>query len=383
MQYRKFGKLDFEVSALGFGAMRLPTREGNVDEPEAAMMLYYAIDHGVNYVDTAYPYHKGQSEVFIGKALKEGSYRDKVKLATKMPSWLVNEAADFDRYLNEQLDRLQTDHIDFYLLHTLNKKWWPKLRKLGVLNWAEKAIADGRIGCLGFSFHDKYPIFEEIVDEYDWTFCQIQYNYMDIENQAGVKGLKYAASKGLTVVIMEPILGGMLVNPPQPIQDLWDTAEKKRRPADWALQWLWNQPEVAVVLSGMSTMKQVEENIASAEVSGINTLTEAEMALVDQVREKYRELSPIPCTRCEYCMPCPSGVNIPRNFEIYNQGVMYDKPDGAPRRYGSVPENERASACIQCRECEEKCPQSILISEWMPVVHEVLGEGKPYRLDFR
>ncbi len=188
MQYRKFEKLDFEVSALGFGAMRLPTTGEQIDESEAARMLHDAIDHGVNYVDTAYPYHKGQSEVLVGKALK-GAYRNKVKLATKLPSWLVKEAADFDRYFNEQLERLQTEHIDFYLLHTLNEKWWSNLKELGVFEWAEKKIVEGRIGYLGFSFHDKYPVFEEIVDAYDWTFCQIQYNYIDIENQAGTKGL--------------------------------------------------------------------------------------------------------------------------------------------------------------------------------------------------
>jgi len=387
MQYRQFGKVDFEVSALGFGAMRLPTKEGHVDEPEATRMLSYAIEHGVNYVDTAYGYHDGQSELWLGKALKNHD-RETVKLATKLPSWLVKEATDFDKYFNEQLKRLQTDHIDFYLLHTLNDKFWPNLHKLGVLEWAENAIKEGRIGYLGFSFHDKYPVFEEIVNAYDWTFCQIQHNYMDIENQAGTKGLKLAASKGLAVVIMEPLLGGRLVNPPQPIQALWDTAEKKRTATDWALQWLWNQPEVSVVLSGMSAMEHVQENVAYADVSGIKTLTAKELILFDQVREKYQGLSPIPCTTCGYCLPCPNGVNIPRNFGVYNQGMMYDKPAWARAEYvwmetaykrGMDPQDQRAIACTQCQVCEEKCPQNIPISQWMPVVNEVLGEGKPYR----
>jgi len=380
MQYRQFGKLDWEVSALGFGCMRLPTKgqHEDIDEPEATRMLRYAIDRGLNYVDTAYPYHGGNSEWFVGRALQDG-YREKVRLATKMPCWKVEVAEDFDKYLNEQLAKLQTDHLDFYLLHSLNEKSWHKMRDLGVLKWAERAIADGRIGYLGFSFHDKYEVFQEIIDAYDgWTFCQIQYNYMDVENQAGARGLKYAASKGLAVVIMEPILGGRLVDPPQPIQDLWNTAPKQRTPADWALQWLWNQPEVSVVLSGMSTMKQVEENVASADVSGINTLTAEELALIERVREKYGELCPIPCTQCGYCMPCPNGVDIPRNLEAYNHGVMYDKPDFARQSYTWIPEEARANACIQCRECEELCPQSILISEWMPRVHAVLGEGQPY-----
>lgn len=341
-------------------------------------MLYYAIDHGVNYLDTAYPYHGGNSEKFLGRMLK-GGYREKVRLATKLPSWLIESPKDFDRYLNEQLERLQTEHIDFYLLHGLNRERWHKLRDLDVLRWAEGAMDDGRIGHLGFSFHDDCQIFKEIIDAYDgWTFCQIQYNYMDVEEQAGTRGLKYAASKGLAVVVMEPIRGGRLVNPPPPIQELWDSAPKKRTPADWALQWVWNHPEVSVVLSGMSTMDQVKENIASAEASGPNTLTEEELALIAQVREKYRELCPIPCTKCEYCMPCPNGVNIPRNFEIFNEGVMYNRIEDARRMYEGLPEEEQASACVQCRQCEELCPQQIPISEWMVRVHEVLSEGRPY-----
>jgi hypothetical protein len=360
--------------------MRLPTRgEDNkdIDEPESTRMLRHAIDAGLNYVDTAYPYHGGNSELFVGRALQDG-YRERVKLATKLPCWKVKATEDFDRYLDEQLEKLQTDHIDFYLLHALNKDSWQKMRDLEVLKRAEGALSDGRIRYLGFSFHDEYEVFEEIVDAYDWTFCQIQYNYMDIENQAGTKGLRHAAAKGLAVVIMEPLLGGKLVNPPNPIQALWDSAPAKRAPADWALQWLWNQPEVAVVLSGMSTMQHVEENIASADVAGIGTLAPNELALFDQVRKKYDELCPIPCTKCGYCMPCPNGVDIPRNFAVYNEGVMYEKPDKAREGYKWIDEEKRASACIQCRECEEKCPQSILISEWMPIVHEVLGEGQPY-----
>jgi len=382
MQYRKFGGLDWKSSALGFGCMRLPTIGGDrthIDEPEATRMLHYAIDHGVNYVDTAYPYHGGNSEWFLGRALK-GGYRDKIKLATKLPCWLVKAPEDFDKYLDEQLQKLQTDHIDFYLLHGLNAQRWPQMRDVGVLKRAEQAIADGRIRHLGFSFHDEFKVFKEILDAYDkWTFCQIQYNYMDVQNQAGTQGLQYATSKGLAVVIMEPILGGRLVDPPRPIQDLWSTAAKKRAPADWALQWLWNQPEASVVLSGMSAMDHVRENVASADVSGVSTLTGEELALVERVRDKYQELCPIPCTKCGYCIPCPNGVNIPRNFEIYNEGVMYDKPDSVRETYKMwLPENERASLCQDCDECEDKCPQSIPISEWMPRVHAVLGEGQPY-----
>jgi predicted aldo/keto reductase-like oxidoreductase len=379
MQYRRFGKLDWEVSALGFGCMRLPTENGNedIDEAEATKMLRYAIDHGVNYLDTAYPYHGGNSEPFVGSVLQDG-YREKVRLATKMPSWKIEEREDFNRYLNEQLERLQTEHIDFYLLHALGEESWHKLRDLDVTDWAEGAIEDGRIGHLGFSFHDDYEVFEEIIDAYDWTFCQIQYNYMDVDNQAGTKGLRYAASQGMAVVVMEPLLGGKLVDPPESVQEIWDQAPTTRSPVDWALQWLWHQPEVSVVLSGMSAMDHVKENVACAERSKTGILTEEELALIDRVREKYEGLCPIPCTECGYCMPCPNGVDIPRNFKIYNQGAMYEDEGWARWAYDEIPEEKRASACIACLECEDQCPQSIPISNWMVHVHEVLGEGAPY-----
>jgi predicted aldo/keto reductase-like oxidoreductase len=361
--------------------MRLPIKDGvaaNIDEPEATRIVRYAIDHGVNYLDTAYPYHGGNSELFLSRALKDG-YRDKIRLATKMPCWKVQVAEDYDRFLNEQLQKLQTAHIDFYLLHGLNQERWTKMRDLGVLAWAERAIADGRIRYLGFSFHDKYPAFQEIVDAYNWTFCQIQYNYMDIENQAGTKGLRYAASKGLAVIVMEPLLGGKLVDPPAPIQEIWDTAARKRSPADWALQWLWHQSQVSLVLSGMSTLEQVTQNIASASTSCVDVLTADELALFDRVRAKYSELSPIPCTKCEYCLPCPNNVAIPRVFGAYNEGMIYDKPDAMRKWYKQwIPAENQASACIACRECEAKCPQNIPISEWMTVVQQVLAEGKPY-----
>jgi len=381
MKYRKFGNLSWQASALGFGMMRLPIigeDTAAIDEPEATRMLHYAIDHGVNYVDTAWTYHSEQSEPFVGRALKNG-YRDKVKLATKLPVWLTKQASDFDRILNEQLRRLQTDHIDFYLLHSLSAESWRKVRDMGVLPWAEKALADGRIRYLGFSFHDDYAAFQEIVDAYDkWTFCQIQYNYMDIENQAGTRGLKYAADKGLAVVVMEPLLGGRLANPPMAIRELWDKSAVKRSPADWALQWVWDQPEVSLLLSGMTTMQHVQENLASAERSALGALTKSEQVLIAQVRDKYKELCPIPCTKCGYCMPCPSGVDIPRVFEVFNEGLMHDDPPGARVRYKLVPKEARANQCIQCQQCEEVCPQDILVSEWMPKVDEVLAQGKPY-----
>jgi predicted aldo/keto reductase-like oxidoreductase len=377
MQYRTFGKLDWKPSALGFGAMRLPTIDDDpaqIDEATATRMVRYAIDHGVNYVDTAYPYHRENSERFLGRALQDG-YRERTKLATKLPCWKVETAEDFDRFLDEQLEKLQTDHVDFYLLHSLNGRNWPKMRDLNVLRRAEGAIADGRIGYLGFSFHDKYEVFQEIIDASDlWTFCQIQYNYMDIDYQAGTKGLKYAAEKGLAVVVMEPLRGGRLTKSvPPPVQAIWGRTQAVHTPAEWALQWVWNQPEVSVVLSGMSTMQHVEENVESAGRSRPGSLTGEELALYDQVREAYKALSPIPCTDCKYCLPCPNGVNIPRVFEIYNDLMMYGDEQGAQMVYNNFLEAEaRADNCIECGECLEQCPQNIEIPDWLAKVHEVL-----------
>jgi uncharacterized protein len=384
MKYRKFGKLDWEVSALGFGAMRLPVLGDNpaagnpeIDEPEAIRMMRQAIDQGVNYLDTAYPYHGGKSEVVVGKALRDG-YRQKIRLATKMPSWFIQNYDDFDKYLNEQLQKLQTNYIDFYLLHGLNKQHWPHLRDLKVFTWAEKAIKDGRIGHLGFSFHDDLETFKQIIDGYNrWTFCQIQYNFMDIEYQAGTKGLKYAADKGLAVVIMEPLRGGQLAKEPsESIKETWDASSVKRSPADWALQWLWNQQEVSVVLSGMTTLPQVIENIASAEHSGVGLLDDKALSIIDEAREKFRKISPIPCTSCEYCMPCPNGVNIPHAFQYYNDAAMYNDPRTARFRYRQEAKEAWADNCIECLECEEKCPQEIPIADWLKKVHEYLGPRK-------
>jgi predicted aldo/keto reductase-like oxidoreductase len=376
MKYRKFGSLDWQVSALGFGAMRLPVigkDTSRIDEPEAIKMIRHAVDHGVNYVDTAYTYHEKQGERLVGKALQNG-YRQKVKLATKLPSWLVEKPEDFDRFLDEQLDKLQTDFIDFYLLHALNSTYWPKLRDWNVLKWAGDAIADGRIQHLGFSFHDEFEIFKDIVDACDlWTFCQIQYNFMDIEYQAGTKGLEYAADRGLAVVVMEPLRGGQLtLEIPETVRELWENATVRHTPADWGLQWIWNHPEVSVVLSGMSTMQQVIENLESVSRSGAGTLSEEDLILIDKVREEYRRLAPVPCTNCKYCMPCPNGVEIADILKYYNDARIYDNPRAPRFLYSTLSEDKQAGNCVECFECEEKCPQGIPISEQLKKAHALL-----------
>jgi len=382
VEYRQFGKLDWKGSVLGFGAMRLPVIDGkmaSINEEETRKMVRYAIEHGVNYIDTAFPYHEGQSERCIGRILQDG-YRDRVKLATKLPSWLIHAPDDFDRYLNKQLDRLQTERIDFYLLHGLNRTFWTHLRDMGVLRWAECAIADGRIGHLGFSFHDDFPIFKEIVDGYDyWTMCQIQYNYMDEEFQAGTRGLRYAHSKGLAVVVMEPLRAGRLARPPEKVAKVWANAPAHGTPQEWGLRWVWNHPEVTVVLSGMSTMGQVIENVAYTEHSQPSNLTADELALIERVREAYFSLNQVSCTACRYCMPCPNGVDIPRIFELYNDAIIYADSRHPKWAYsvnspGILKAENRADKCIKCDQCLEKCPQKLPIPELLEKAHAFLTE---------
>jgi predicted aldo/keto reductase-like oxidoreductase len=372
VQFRPLGETGFKPSALGFGCMRLPMKDKKVDEPAAIEILRYAIDHGVNYFDTAYPYHGGDSERVLGKALQEG-YRQKVTVADKMPIWKVKKYEDFDRLFEEQMERLQLEKIDYYLLHNIQGASWPAIRDIGAIEWLEKVRGTGRIDYLGFSFHDTVEVFKEVIDHYDgWDLCQIQYNYVCEEVQAGTEGLKYAADKGLGVVIMEPLFGGTLANPPEPIREVWDAEELD--PVDTALKWLWNKPEISVVLSGMSTLDQVKANVASADAARVGALPPKQTAAIKRAQAKYRELSPIPCTRCGYCLPCPEGVAIPENFQLYNNALMLGgNAKGLNHNlYVQKPDKMRAENCVVCRECEEKCPQSIPISEWMPKIHEAL-----------
>ncbi len=380
MNHRKIGKLDWEVSALGFGALRLPTTDGNpanIDKPEAIRMIRYAIDQGVNYVDTAYPYHAGQSEVLVGEALKDG-YREKVRLATKMPVQDVEAAGDLDRIFSEQLEKLQTNRIDFYLFHGMNAQNLSKLREFNILKWAEGKMAQGKIDKLCFAFHDEYDVFKEVVDEYDnWTHCQIQYNFMDTEYQAGRRGMEYAASKGLGVVVMEPLRGGVLgKKPPAAVAAVWESSPQKRSHVEWALGWVWAQAEVSFLLSGMSTMEQVEQNCEYASRSAIGSFSPEEQTVMDAAKVAFRGLVPVPCTACGYCMPCPHGVFIPRVFQLYNDTVMYNDPKRGRFLYhdpmGLEPE-QMADKCTECGECLEACPQSIANPDFMKEAHAMLG----------
>ncbi len=380
MEYRNFGQLDWKVSALGFGTMRFPVLDGDsskIDEPQAMKMVRDAIDAGVNYIDTAWGYHREQSEPFVGSVLADG-YRERVKLATKMPSWLVMAPEDLDKYFNIQLERLQTDYIDCYLLHTLNKRYWDNYLRLNIFDWLEKKKDEGKIRAVGFSFHDKYEVFEEIVTAYDhWDFCQIQYNYVDIEEQAGLKGLKLAADKGLAIIIMEPLRGGGLASPklPPTVEEVFARSERPWSHVEWALQWLWDQPEVSLVLSGMSTPEQVAQNLTFASRSAVGQLSDADRQLIIDAHKAMRAVSPIPCTKCEYCLPCPQGVRIPSIFSVYNDAMMFNLQAYGQRNYGiSIPTDGKADQCVECGACEELCPQQIEIIESLKVAHEYLTE---------
>lgn len=384
MLYRKFGKCKEKVSVLGFGCMRLPVIRDDpthIDEENAINMIRYAIDQGVNFIDTAYPYHGfsmdqgGASEPFLAKTLKDG-YREKVKIATKLPSWAVESREDMNKFLNEQLNRLETDCIDFYMMHGINKNNWENLKELGFEEFLDGAIAEGKIKNAGFSFHDRLELFKDVVDHYDWSFCLIQLNYLNDEYQAGKEGMEYASAKGLGVAVMEPLRGGQLAtNIPAEVQELFNEADIRRSPAEWALRWVWNHPEVGVVLSGMNTMEQLEENLKIAQESHPHMLTDHELNITKQAKSIFEKKVKINCTDCGYCLPCPSGVNIPENFAKYNDYFLFGSPemmDLYKFNYNTfVLEHEKATVCSQCGICEEHCPQNINIIQELEKVKEL------------
>ncbi|WP_459202203.1 aldo/keto reductase [Methanococcus sp. CF] len=375
MLYRTNPKNGDKLSILGFGAMRLPTKEdGSVDEEKATKMVHYAIDNGVNFVDTAWPYHMGESEKFLGRALSN-EYREKVKLSTKLPTWMVNSREDMDKYLNAQLERMNTDCIDYYMIHTLTGPAWERVKELGIIEFLDSAKADGRIINAGFSYHGTQADFAPIVDGYDWDFCLIQYNFLDEKIQAGTDGLKYAASKGLGVFVMEPLRGGNLSGKaPEEVMEIWNEADTKRTTVEWALRWVWNHPEVTCVLSGMTEPEQVEENVKLANEGYPNSLTEKELNLVKRVGSKYGELLKINCTGCGYCMPCPAKVDIPTCFDTYNKLHMFHDESLRFQYFALLSDmlwtNEPhfASQCTNCGICLEHCPQNIQIPEMLEKV---------------
>jgi predicted aldo/keto reductase-like oxidoreductase len=373
MLYRTVPKTGDKLSILGFGCMRYPSKGRGIDEERTIKQIRQAIEKGVNYFDTAPVYHMGKSELILGRALA-GGYREKVRIATKLPHWSVFERKDMDRILNAQLETLQTDHIDYYLLHSLSKGSFEKLLGLGVLEFLDSAKKDRRIKNAGFSYHGNTDAFKEIVDAYPWEFCQIQYNYLDETSQAGTEGLKYAAAKGLAVIIMEPLRGGNLGGRmPETIQKIWDTAPVKRTPAAWALRWVWNHPEVTVVLSGMNDETHIEENIRTAETGLPDSLTAEELSTVTSARDEYRRLMKVGCTGCGYCMPCPAGVDIPGCFAGYNAYHLFPHDRSGKFQYigrhgGLLGDKSNAGLCRQCGKCAKVCPQHLPIPGLMKEV---------------
>lgn len=370
MRYRKLGKTDLDVSILGFGAMRLPM-VGNpsglagfdpqipIDEQRADAMVHHALQQGVNYFDTAYGYHGGQSETYLGKVLRP--HRTKVLIATKLPVWNIQTPADFERIFEEQLRKLQTDYLDVYLVHSLGSLHWKRMLELGLLQFLDGLRASGRVRCVGFSFHDEIKVFKHIIDAYNWDVTQIQYNFYDRDYQAGRQGLLYAAARGIGVIAMEPLRGGKLVDRiPAEVQAVWDSAAVRRTPVEWAMRWVWNHANIATALTGSSSLEQLQAHTRMIKDAAPNSLTPEELALFDRIRELYRGMLKVDCTACAYCMPCPNNVDIPQNFQLYNDTFLFKDPEFNAFFYNTLmPENQRAGACIECGDCMDKCPQKI------------------------
>ena len=373
MEKRKLEKLGIETSLLGFGCMRFPTtKEGKIDEPEAERMLDKAIAEGVNYIDTAYPYHGGESELVVGRVLKKYD-RNSFYLATKLPCWEVHKTEDIDRLFQEQLDKLQTEYIDFYLMHALNRGSFDDMVKLGCIEKLEQFQREGKIKYLGFSFHDGYDAFEYILNYRDWDFCQIQLNYMDTEEQAGMKGYALAEKKKVPLVIMEPIKGGSLAAFAEDITEIFRKLDDKASVASYALRWVGSLPNVKVILSGMSTMDQVEDNLKT--FSDFKPLNEQEKKTIDEIVTLINSRVQNGCTGCRYCMPCPAGVNIPGCFSAWNRYHMYQNYNVVRWQWETeLGEKQQAKNCVQCGKCEQSCPQKLSIREDLKKVQSDLDK---------
>ncbi len=374
MEKREMKKLGIETSLLGFGCMRFPTTpDGKIDEVAAEKMLDQAMAQGVTYYDTAYPYHNGDSEPFVGRVLNKYD-RSSYYLATKLPMWKVESRAHAREIFEEQLKRLDKDYVDFYLLHSLAKGSFEKVKEMDIISLCEELRAEGKIRYLGFSFHDDYEVFEEIINYYNWDFCQIQYNYMDTEEQAGDKGYYLAEEKGIPMVIMEPVRGGLLAQFSEDIEDMFQATTPGKSIASWALRWVASHPNIKVVLSGMSNAEQVQDNLNT--FNNFEPLSKAEEETVEKVVETLRARVQNGCTGCRYCMPCPAGVNIPRNFKIWNMYHMYQKYGVVKNSWEGMSADSKPDNCVECGACEELCPQKITIREHLKRVQADLENPK-------
>ena len=381
MQYRS-DKTGNRLSALGFGCMRFPQKGYRINLEEAEREILEAYHAGVNYYDTAYVY--SGSEAALGEILEKNGIRDKVNIATKLPQYLVGSRAALDRYFTEELSRLRTDYIDYYLMHHLTDiAMWEKLKAVGAVPWLEEKKRLGTIRNVGFSYHGNSDGFIKILNDYDWDFCQIQYNYFDEYAQAGVQGLKAAAEKGIPVMIMEPLRGGKLVGMlPQRAKEIMHRSGRDWSPAEWGFRWLYNQPEVTVVLSGMNSMDMVRENCRVASEAGVGRFTQEDFDVLKQVTEEIRRLDKVGCTGCRYCMPCPKGVDIPGAFRCYN-AMFIESPSQGRFQYaqtvGLTREPAFPSQCVGCGKCEAHCPQGIKIREKLKEADKAL-RPLPYKV---